>query len=174
MLKSRVCSHERRNEVKPAWDFISVENLTSVFSQLFTCVRMNWGEMNLKTVWMFQTQTRWMLHLICMGVWNSMRVYISYRSFWQKWISFQVIKYPVNTTRNEMPTHVHENIRSFWNSVKTKFHVNRTCFHAGLWNLKTVWVHFASRVNALLVIYPKCDISSLLAEVVSKHDRYKS
>ena len=26
---------------------------------------------------------------------------------------FQVIKYHVNTTRNEMPTHVHQNIGSF-------------------------------------------------------------
>ena len=57
----RVRSHERRNELKPLWDFISVENLTSVFSQLFTFVHMNWGEMKLKTVW------------------------ISYRSFWSKW-----------------------------------------------------------------------------------------
>ena len=28
-------------------------------------------------------------------------------------ISFRVIKYYVNTTRNEMPTHVHQNIGSF-------------------------------------------------------------
>ena len=106
--------------------------------------------------------------------WTAKRYGFHIGHFDRNEISFRVIKYHVNTTRNEMPTHVHQNIRSFWNSVKTKFHVNRTCFHAGLWNLKTVWVHFASRVNALLVIYPKCDISSLLAEVVSKHDRYKS
>ena len=37
-----------------------------------------------------------------------------------------------NTTRNEMPTHVHQNIRSFWNAAEMKLHVNRTCFHAGL------------------------------------------
>ena len=46
---------------KPVWDFISVKNLTSVFSQLFACVHTNWGEMKLKTVW------------------------ISYRPFWPKW-----------------------------------------------------------------------------------------
>ena len=46
----RVHSHERRNEPKAVRDFISVENLASVFSQLFTRVHMNWGEMKLKTV----------------------------------------------------------------------------------------------------------------------------
>ena len=46
----RVRSHERRNELKLVWDSISVENLTLAFSQLFTCVHMNWGEMKLKTV----------------------------------------------------------------------------------------------------------------------------
>ena len=30
------------NELKPGWEFISVQNLTLVFSQLFTCARMNW------------------------------------------------------------------------------------------------------------------------------------
>ena len=37
---SRVRSHERRNELKPVRDLISVEHLTLVFSQLFTCVQM--------------------------------------------------------------------------------------------------------------------------------------
>ena len=61
ILGWRVPSHDRWNELKPVWDFISVENLTSVSSQLFTCVHMNWGEMKLKMVW------------------------ILYRSFWPKW-----------------------------------------------------------------------------------------
>ena len=61
VMTLRVRSHERRNELKPVWDFISVENLISVFSQLFTCVHMNWSKMKLKTVW------------------------TSYRSFWPKW-----------------------------------------------------------------------------------------
>ena len=43
-----------------------------------------------------------------------------------------ILKYHVNTNRNEMPTHVHQNIGSFWNAVEMKLHVNRTCFHAGL------------------------------------------
>ena len=47
-------------------------------------------------------------------------------------ISFRVIEYHVNTTWNEMPTHVHQTIGSFWNAAEMKLHVNRTCFHAGL------------------------------------------
>ena len=33
---------------------------------------------------------------------------------------------------NEMPTHVHQDIGSFWNAAEMKRHVNRTCFYAGL------------------------------------------
>ena len=40
-----------------------------------------------------------------------------------------MIKY-VNTTRNEMPTHVHQNNGSLWIATEMKLHVNRTCFHA--------------------------------------------
>ena len=51
----RVRSHEkrneRRNELKPVWDLISVKNLTSVFSQLFTYIHINWDEMKLKPAW---------------------------------------------------------------------------------------------------------------------------
>ena len=46
----RVLSHESRNELKPVWDFISVENLTSLFSQLVPCVHMSWGKTKLKQV----------------------------------------------------------------------------------------------------------------------------
>ena len=42
------------------------------------------------------------------------------------------MKYHVNTTRNERPTHVYQNIGSFWNAAEMEIHVNRTCFHAGL------------------------------------------
>ena len=47
-------------------------------------------------------------------------------------ISFRVIKYYVNTTQNEMPTHVHQDIGSFWNTAEMKLDVNRTWFDAGL------------------------------------------
>ena len=47
-------------------------------------------------------------------------------------ISFRVIKYHVNSTRNEMHTHVYQVIGLFWNSAETKLHVNITFFHTGL------------------------------------------
>ena len=47
-------------------------------------------------------------------------------------ISFLVIKHHVNTTRNEIPIHIHQNIGSFWDPAALKLHVNRTCFHAGV------------------------------------------
>lgn len=52
--------------------------------------------------------------------------------FGRNQVSFRVIKYDLNTTRNEMPTYVHQNIGLFLNVTKMKCHVNRTCFHAGL------------------------------------------
>ena len=63
--------------------------------------------------------------------WNSKRYGFHIGYFDRNKISFRVIKY-VNTTRNEMPTHVHQNIGSFWNAAEIKLHVNRTCFHASL------------------------------------------
>ena len=43
-----------------------------------------------------------------------------------------VTKQHVNTTRNEMPVHVHQNIGSFGNTAEMKRHVNRTFFYPGL------------------------------------------
>ena len=76
--------------------------------------------------------TCWMLRLMHMCVWNSMRVWISHRSLWQKWNFILGDKNHINTARNEIPPHVHQSIRSFWNAAEMKLHVNRTCFHAGL------------------------------------------
>ena len=91
-----------------------------------------------------------MLRLMRMCVWNSMRVWISYWSFWQKLISIRVIKYHVNTTRNEVvPTHVHQNIGSFWNSAEMKLHVNRTCFHVRPWSI-LFWTE-ADRRNGIIM-----------------------
>ena len=91
-----------------------------------------------------------MLRLMRMCVWNSMRVWISYWSFWQKIISIRVIKYHVNTTRNEVvPTHVHQNIGLFWNSAEMKLHVNRTCFHVRPWSI-LFWTE-ADRRNGIIM-----------------------
>ena len=91
-----------------------------------------------------------MLGLMRVCVWNSLRVWILYRSFDRNEISFLGMKYHVNTTRNEMPTRVHQNIGSFWNAAEIKLHLNRTCFkisnryelilphNVGYWNLLLV------------------------------------
>ena len=76
-----LCSHElRRNETQNGMDFISVI-LTEMKFQTgmrFSC------EHNLpETKWI--SADSWMLHLMRMCIWNSMQVWISYRSFWQKW-----------------------------------------------------------------------------------------
>ena len=155
MSSLRVLSHERRSELKPVWDFIKVENLTSVFSQLSSCIHMNWSEMKLKTVWILywsfwpkwnfkpawdfhvniiypkrnkQAQTRWMLRLMRMCVWNSMPEWISYRSFWQKW---NLISGNKILCKHYPKWNVHQNIGSFWNAAEIKLHVNRTCFLVG-------------------------------------------
>ena len=104
----KVCSHERPNELKPVWDFISVENLISLFSRCSVLV-FTWIEVK----------------------WNSKRYGFHIGHFDRNDISFRVIKYYVNTARNEMPTHVHRNTGSLWNAAKIKYHVNRTCVQAG-------------------------------------------
>ena len=72
------------------------------------------------------------LRLMRMCVWNSLRVLFHCSHFDKKKISFRVIKYHVNTTRNEMPKHFHQNIGSFWYAAEMERHLKRICFHAGL------------------------------------------
>ena len=119
-------SHElRRNETQNGMDFILVILTEIKFetSMRFSC------EQNLPKA--KYVQTRWILRLMCICVWNSLRVWISYWSFWQKWnfISDDKISFK---PWNEMPTHVHQNIGSFWHAAEMKCHVNRTCFYTGL------------------------------------------
>ena len=64
--------------------------------------------------------------------WNSNRYGFHFGHFDQNEISFQFIKYHLNTTQNEMPTHVHQSVGLFWNAAEMKCHMNRTCFHVGL------------------------------------------
>ena len=128
------CTFTWEAKLKPVWNFILVENLTSVFSQLFTCVHMNWGEMKLKPVWIsyrsfWLKQNLWInlpevkwISADWLDIAFNMHVclklivgLISLRSFWQKWnfISGDKTLYHVNTIRNKIPTHVHKTIRSF-------------------------------------------------------------
>ena len=120
-----MCSHElRRNETQNGIDFI----------------RSFWPTWDFKLAWDFRVknilpETKWIrgdsldiafdAHAHC-------RCGFDIRYFDRNEISFRVLKYHLNTTRNEMPTHVHQDIGSFWNAAEMKRHVNRTCFYAGL------------------------------------------
>ena len=60
-----------------------------------------------------------MLCLKRMRVWNSMRVYrFHIDDFDKNEILFRVIKYHVTITRNEILTHLHQNILSFWSAAE--------------------------------------------------------
>ena len=78
-----------------------------------------------------------------------------------------MIKYHVNTTRKEMPIHVHQNIGSFWNAAEMKLHVNRTCFHAGLkfqTGMSSFWLSCERTLCNVIEIKNKEMIQSFLVE----------
>ena len=64
--------------------------------------------------------------------WNSKQYGFHIGHFYKNETLFWVVKYNANTTRNEMPTYVHQNIGVFWNAAEMKRHVNRACYHACL------------------------------------------
>ena len=125
---------------------------------LYRSFRPKW---NFKLAWDFhvniiypkrngQAQIRWMLRLMHMCVWNSMRVWISYWSFWEK--------------RNFISGH-----KNAWTCplkhrvvLKCSFMWTEIVFTL-VWNLKPVGVHFASYVNVLSVF----DTSGCLKHVVN-------
>ena len=124
-----LCLHELwQNETQNGMDLILV-NLTEMKFQTgmrFSCEH-NLPETKTNKCWLvgfchyctcaFETQCGYGFHI---------------SHFDRNDIPFWLIKYHVNTTQNEMPTHVHQTIGSFWNAGKMKLHVNRTCFYAGL------------------------------------------
>ena len=148
----RVCLRERQNELKLVWDQYDF----SVQSVLYLCLhelRQNETQNGMDIILVillerkFQTDMRASCEQnLCETIWIStnsldtailcIREFFRYAfhivHFDRNGISFQVTKHHVNTTRNEMSTHVHPNIRWFWNTAEIKLHVNRTCFHAGL------------------------------------------
>ena len=138
----RVCSYERPNELKSLWDFILVENLALVFSQPFTCVHINWGKMNRFHISHFHqneisnrleiflgtkltrnkiNKHRLVGYLMHIHIWNSLRIWISYWSFWQKW-SFIL----------------GDEMKWKWNLMWADL------VFMPVWNLKPVWAHFLS------------------------------
>ena len=80
-----------------------------------------------------------------------------------------MIKYHVNTTRKEIPTHVHQNIGPFGNAAnKMKLHLNRTCFHAGLKSLTGMSsFHPLCERTLRLLVFPSVKNSSLFLSLVS-------
>ena len=139
----RVRSHKRRNELNQVKDFILVENLIPLFTQLFTHIHMNWGKMKFQTDMRFScepnlSKAKWIsadllaLLLMCMPICNSLSVSFHSCHFDRNEISFRLIKYHVNTNQDEMPAHVHQSFGSFWNAAEMKRHVNRASFHIGL------------------------------------------
>ena len=123
--------------------------------------RSFWPKWNFKLAWDFhvniiypkrneQAQTRWMLRLMRMCVWDSVRVWISYRSFWQKWnfISGDKISckhYPKWNAYYTCPSKYRVVLKCSWNETSCE----QNLFSRRFWNLKPVWVHFASHLNVL-------------------------
>ena len=136
-----LCSHKlRRNETQNSMDFISIILTKMKFrTGMRFCVNRICPKQN------ESAQSRWILRLMRICVWTSLRVWISYRSFWQKWISFRVIKYHVNTTGNEMSIKISDRfeMQPKWNFMWTEL------VFTPVWNFKPVWFHFASHVNVL-------------------------
>ena len=133
-LKIRVSSHERRNELKPVWDFISISLSFRFWSAFYLCsheLRRNESQTGMDFISVMKSQTgmrfsleqnlpesKWISADSLVTAFNAhvrlklIAGVISLRSFWQNDRSeithaIRLIKYHVNTSRNEMPTHVH-------------------------------------------------------------------
>ena len=105
----------------------------------------NWHEI---FMW---AQTRWMLRLMRMCVWNSRRVWISYRPLWQK------LNFIIMQTLPEMEC-LHMSIKilgPFEMQPKWNFMWTELVFTL-VWSLKPVWVYVASHVNVLLHLQFYC------------------
>ena len=119
--------------------------------QCFLYVHMNWDEMKLKPVWISYRSfwpkwnfiLAWDFHVnkiypkwispdsldIALNVHVHLKItagmdFISVNFREMEFHFGWLIKYHVNTTRNEIPTHVHQNIELFWNVAELKPNVN--------------------------------------------------
>ena len=123
----------------------------------------------------WEVQTCWILSLMLMCVWNSLQVLFYCSHFDRNEISFQVIKYHVNTTRNQMPTRLHQNIGSFWNAAEMKRHVNRTCFHASLksqTNMSSFRLSCERTLIQLIKSWYYWLSQALIMEIIKYHQTY--
>ena len=158
----RVRSRKRRNKLKPVWDLILVENLTSVFSQLFACVHMNWGKMKLS-----QYEFR-----ISHFDWN--KILKRHEIFmWTKFTQSEMNKRRLVgycfqcacafETHCGFGFHIdHFDRNELGNKVSCKYYPSRfemqpkwnviwaELVFTQAWNLNSVWVLFHSHVNELL------------------------
>ena len=146
-------SHElRRNESQNGMDFKLVI-LTEMKFQ--TGMRFSCEHDYPKTKWIsgdlldvaFNAHVRLKLNRGMDFIW-AISHFISY--FDRNEISFRVIKYCVNTTRNEMPTHAHQDIDRFETQPKRKIMWTELVLTL-VWNHKRVWIRFAFHVNVLLI-----------------------
>ena len=166
MQNLRVRSHERRNDLKPAWDFISVENLTLVFNQFFTCVHMNWDGIKLKPVWISYwsfwpkwnfkpawdlPEAKWIRAGSLDIVFNAhvhlklMAGVIPLLSFWQKWsfiLGDKMRTLPkMKCLRMSIKISGRFEMQPKWNIIWTEL------VFTPVWKLKPIWVHFASHFS---------------------------
>ena len=117
-----LCSHElRRNETKTGMDFISV-----IFTEMrfHTCMRFSCEQNLPEPKWISADSLDIALnvhvHLKITAGMDFISVNFREMEFHFGWL----IKYHINTTRNEIPTHVHQNIELFWNVAEMKPNVN--------------------------------------------------
>ena len=138
-----LCSHDLRwNETENSMDFISViltemKFQTSRFSCEHNLPKIKWISIDLLDV-VFNAH-------VCLKL---MQVWISYWSFWQKWNFSSVDKI---SSKHYPKRNAYTCPSKYW--VVLKCSRNETSYEqlvfTSVWNLKPVWTHFASHVNAL-------------------------
>ena len=101
-----------------------------------------------------------------MCVWNSLWVLFHCGHFDRNEISFRVIEYHVNTTRNEILRMSIKISGSFEMQLKWNVMWTELVF-TPVWNLRLVWAHFVSHVKVVLVIHCyKVWHRSLMSELI--------
>ena len=106
-----------------------------------------------------------MLWLMCFCVWNSLWVWISYRSLWQKlnYILGHKIscKYYPKWNAYTCPSKYWVVLKCSRNETSCK----QNFVFTPVWNIKPAWVHFTSHLS-VLIITKEDDIITALAQVI--------